>query len=111
LHDKKSPQIHFLTAEEWNARYAPSVQDEQSVVAWAQSQGLTVTQRYPNRLLVDVEAASGTIELNVTINSYQLSGQTYFSNDRDPAIPANLAGHRPIGCRTEQPPSPAPRQL
>src|SRR5579872_5714990 len=33
LHDKKSPQFHrFLTAEQWNARFAPSVQDEQAVV-------------------------------------------------------------------------------
>jgi len=95
LHDKKSPQFHhFLTAEEWNARFAPSAQDEQSVVDWAESHGFTITQRYPNRLLVDVEATSGTIEkaLNVTINSYQLGGKTYFSNDRDPSIPENLAG-------------------
>ena len=95
LQDKKSPEFHhFLTAQEWNARFAPSVQDEQAVVDWAQSQGLTVTQRYPNRLLVNVEAPAGVLEkaLHVTINHYQLGAKVFFSNDRDPEIPSNLAG-------------------
>lgn len=90
-----SQQFHqFLTAEQWNARYAPSVADEQAVVDWAKSQGLTITQRYPNRLLVDVEAPVATIEkaLQVKINGYQLEEYTYFSNEREPVIPANLAG-------------------
>ena len=42
--------IMFLTADEWNARFAPSTQDEQAVVDWAQSQGLSITQRYPEPL-------------------------------------------------------------
>jgi hypothetical protein len=95
LQDKTSPNFHhFLTAQEWNARFAPSVQDEQAVVDWAQSQGLTVTQRYPNRLMVNVEAPAGDIEraLHVTINHYQQGAKVFFSNDRDPVIPSNLAG-------------------
>ena len=51
LQDKDSPLFHkYLSEQEWNERFAPSAQDEQAVVAWAQSQGLTVTQRFPNRL-------------------------------------------------------------
>lgn len=95
LHTKGSPQFqHFLTADEWNARFSPSQQDEQAVVSWAQAQGLTVTQRYPNRLLVDVEAPVSAIEkaLAVTINSYQVNGAAYYSNDRDPVVPASLGG-------------------
>jgi hypothetical protein len=92
---KGSPNFHkFLTQEEWNARFAPSVEDEQAVVDWAQSVGLTVTKRYPNRLLVSVEGTAGTIEkaLGVTINNYQVGNEVDFSNDRDPVIPANLSG-------------------
>lgn len=95
LQTRNSPQFHyFLTAAQWNARFAPSVQDEQAVVDWAQSQGLTVTHRYPNRLLVDIQAPAGVIEsaFHVTINRYQVGTQTYFSNDRDPTIPTNLNG-------------------
>lgn len=94
LHDKKSPEFHkFLTADEWNARFAPSADDEEAVVNWAQSQGLTITHRYKSRLLVDVEASVSTIEkaLNVTINNYQMNGQTYFANDRDPQLPSALS--------------------
>jgi subtilase family serine protease len=95
VQDRDSPLFHkYLSAEEWNARFAPSVQDEQAVVDWATSQGLTITQRYPNRLLVDVEAPVAVIEqaFNVNINRYQMDGTSYFSNDRDPSIPASLAG-------------------
>jgi len=95
LHDKKSPQFHkFLTPEQWDLRFAPAAEDEQAVVTWAQSRGLTVTHRYADRLLVDVEAPAATIEkaLNVTLNSYRMGAQTYFSNDRDPQMPGELAG-------------------
>jgi hypothetical protein len=100
LQTKGSPQFHqFLTADEWNARFAPSVEDEQKVVDWAVSQGLTITNRFANRLLVDVEAPAGVIEkaFDISINEYQVptrSGEveTDFANDRDPAIPVRLSG-------------------
>jgi subtilase family serine protease len=95
LHNKKSAQFHhFLTAAQWQTRFAPSASDEQAVVGWAQSQGLTITHRYSNRLLVDMEAAAGTIEkaLGITINNYSLGSAKFFSNDREPMLPANLAG-------------------
>ena len=95
LTTKGSAEFHkFLTQEEWNARFAPAVEDEQTVVDWAESQGLTVTNRYPNRLLVDVEGTAGTIEkaFGVTINNYQVGDEVDFSNDRNPVIPANLSG-------------------
>jgi len=94
LQDPASPLFHkYLSAAEWNQRFAPSAQDEQAVVAWAQAQGLTITQRFPNRLVVDVEAPVAVIEnaLAISINSYQLGESTYFSNDREPSIPATLA--------------------
>ena len=93
MYDKKSPEFHkFLTAKEWNARFAPSAQDEQAVADWAQNQGLRITRRYPDRLLVDVEAPAGTIEkaLNIEINYYQIGATSFFSNDRDPLLPPYL---------------------
>jgi len=92
---KGSPNFHkFLTLDQWNARFGPSVQSEQAVVDWAESVGLTVTKRYSDRLIVDVEGTAGTIEkaFGVTINNYQVGDEVDFSNDRDPIIPANLSG-------------------
>jgi Pro-kumamolisin, activation domain len=122
LQDPASPQFHrFLTAAEWNARFAPSPQDEDAVIAWARSIGLRITQRYANRLLVDVEAPLDTIEkgLSVRINNYAFEGYTYFSNEREPALPANLVTivhsvgglnnfpeMRPAGSHGPQPPGP-----
>jgi hypothetical protein len=85
---------HFLTADEWNARFAPSPQAEQAVVDWATSQGLTVTYRYRNRLLVDVAATVAALEraFDVKINTYEAGGRTFYSSDRDSAVPVSLAG-------------------
>ena len=93
LQTKGSHDFHkFLSAAEWTERFDPSVADEQAVVDWATARGLTVTHRFPNRLLVDVEGTAGTIEraLGVTMNGYQVGDRTVYSNDRDPQIPANL---------------------
>ncbi len=95
LETKGSPNFHkFLTAEEWNARFAPAAADEQKVVDWATSQGLTVTHRFANRLLVDVEAPVGVIQkaFGVVIRNYQVGSEVEFSNDRDPVVPSELSG-------------------
>jgi hypothetical protein len=95
LQDKKSPNFHkWLTPDEWNARFAPAAQDEQAVVDWVKSQGLTVTARYPNRLMVDAEGTVDAIQkaFSISINKYQVDGEVEFSNDRDPQLPSNLAG-------------------
>ncbi len=94
LQDKKSPYFHqYLTAEQWNARFAPSASDEQAVVDWAKSNALAVTKRFPNRLIVDVEGTPEAFErvFAIQINGYKLGENAEFSNDRDPVIPAHLA--------------------
>jgi subtilase family serine protease len=81
LHTKESPRFHqFLTADQWNAQFAPAAEDEQVVVDWAQSQGLAVTQRYANRLIVDVEGSAATVEkaFGVTLNLYGVGASTRF---------------------------------
>jgi len=96
LHTKGSPQFgKYLSAAEWNKRFAPTAESEQAVVDWAVSQGLTVTQRYPNRLVVDVEGTVPAIEqaLGVKMNMYMMAtGKQRFSSDRDPVVPSHLVG-------------------
>ncbi len=93
LQDKNSPNFHkYLTAEQWNARFSPSAADEQAVIEWATSNGLAVTKRFPNRLLVDVEATPEAFEraFGIHINSYQVGSEVDYSNDRDPILPSHL---------------------
>jgi len=107
LQDPNSPNFHqYLTQQEWIQRFAPSPQDEQAVVTWAQSQGLSIARRFPDRLIVDVEAPVAAIEktFSVAINSYQIGDTTYFSNDREPSIPAALGNviHSVMGLNNIQ---------
>jgi len=95
LQDKSSPNFHkYLTAAQWNARFAPSEADEQAVVDWLNANGLTVTKRYANRLIVNAEGPTQVVEkaFAMQINSYKVGATTEFSNDRDPVIPAHLVG-------------------
>ena len=115
LHTKGTAEYrHFLTQEEWNARFAPSAQEERAVVEWAVSQGLKVTNRYPHRLIVDVEGPVSTIEaaFGVTINNYQVGAATHFSNDRDPSIVGSTSSlvHSVIGLNDIQVMTPASGQ-
>jgi len=93
LYTKGSPSFHkFLGPDEWNRRFSPSVTDEQAVLEWAKSQGLTVTHRYPNRMLVNFEAPAGVLEkaFQVTLNRYHAGETNFFSSDREPQLPGGL---------------------
>jgi hypothetical protein len=93
VQDKSSPLFHkYLTADQWNSRFGPTAADEQAVVDWAKANGLTVSRRYSNRLLVDVDAPVSAIAaaLHVNINNYSLKGETFFSNDVDPSLPSSI---------------------
>jgi subtilase family serine protease len=94
IYTKESPNFHkFLTADEWNARFAPSAADEQAIVNWANASGLTVTARHSHRLTISLEGNADRIEkaFSLKINNYQLGAQSFYSNDRDPVLPAHLA--------------------
>ena len=94
VQDKKSPQFHkFMTLEQWNANFAPTVADEQAVVSWAEAQGLTVTQRYSNRLIVDLEGNVSTVSkaFGVSMSSYRLGAQSFFSSDSAPVLPTTVS--------------------
>jgi hypothetical protein len=93
LQDKKSPLFHkYLSAAEFNARYGPTAADESAVISWAKSHGIAVTKRYSNRLIVDLDGTASAISsaLGVKLNNYTVNGKTFYSNDRDPALPSSL---------------------
>ena len=73
LQDRNSPNFHkYLTPEQWNARFAPAPEDEQAVVDWVKSKGLTVTARYPNRLMVDAEGTVDQIQKALGVKHQQV---------------------------------------
>ncbi len=91
LYDPSSPDFHhFLTVDQFTEQFAPTVQDYQAVLAFARSQGLTVTGTPANRMVVPVSGTVGQIEtaFNVTMNVYQHPSEdrTFFSPDREPSV-------------------------
>lgn len=91
--DPHSPEFkHYLTPSEFARRFAPDQAEYDKVVAFVQSRGLTVTTSASNRLIVGAEGTVDQVEkaFSVAIKEYNWDGQTYFSNDADPQIPASL---------------------
>ena len=53
IYDPASPNYHhYLTPSEFAEQFGPSEADYQSVIAFAQTNGLTVTGQHPNRMLL-----------------------------------------------------------
>jgi subtilase family serine protease len=89
LYDPSSPSYrHFLTVEEFTARFGPTRDDYDAVVRFAEANGLTVAGMSRNRVNLDVIGSVSSIEraFHITLNVYQhpTEGRTFFAPDREP---------------------------
>jgi hypothetical protein len=57
-----SSHRQFLTAKQFNERFAPTEAQERQVVRELERAGFTVVKRYPNRTIVDATARTSTVE-------------------------------------------------
>lgn len=96
LYDPNDPLYgQYLTPEQFTADYAPTQADYEAVVAYAKSQGLTVTQRHANRLVLDVAGPAKTVEsaFAVRLKQYHLdSGRLFRAPNGAPSVPTAIAG-------------------
>ena len=61
--DPTSPMYHhYLTTDEFNSYYAPTAQQEQSVVFALQRAGFTITKEYSNRTIIEASAPAAKVE-------------------------------------------------
>ncbi|HUD83526.1 MAG TPA: choice-of-anchor tandem repeat GloVer-containing protein, partial [Candidatus Saccharimonadales bacterium] len=91
LYDPASPNFrHFLTPEQFAQRFGPTEEDYQAVVSFAQSHGLVVTGRHPNRTLVNVRGPVAAVQraFHVTLNEYQhpTEDRTFYAPDVEPSL-------------------------
>ena len=91
IYDPASPNYHhYLTPDEFTHRFGPAEADYQAVIAFAQTNGLQVTGRHPNRMLLDVSGPVPDIErsLHVKMQMYQhpKEGRTFFAPNTEPAL-------------------------
>lgn len=102
LYDPASPDYRrFLTTAEFTARFAPSPEEYQSVVAFARANGFEVDPAPANRRIVSIRGTAAQIEraFHVRMNLYRhpTENRAFYSPDRepplDPALPiAHIAG-------------------
>jgi len=95
INDPSSPNYqHYLTPEQFTALFGPTEQEYQAVVDFAQTNGMTVTRRHSNRMLVDVVATSSNVEkaFHVTMKSYRhpSEARNFFTPDTEPTVDAKL---------------------
>src|SRR6185437_15533039 len=74
VYDPTSPSYrHFLTVDEFTARFGPTQADYNTVMQFAQENGLTVTGTSRDRLNLEVSGTVANVEkaFNVKMNVYQ----------------------------------------
>ena len=94
LHKPGSPTFHkWMTPAELASKYAPAQADIDKVVAWLQSQGMTVTSVAPSHMTIEFSGAAQSISgaFHTALHQYAWNGQVYTANASDPQIPEALA--------------------
>jgi len=89
LYDPSSPSYrHFLTVEQFTARFGPTQQDYDTVIRFAEAHGLQVIGTSRNRLNVLIAGSASSIEeaLHVTMGIYQhpTENRFFYAPDREP---------------------------
>ncbi|BDI28899.1 hypothetical protein CCAX7_009500 [Capsulimonas corticalis] len=101
-YDPSSPNYrHWLTPDEFGVRFGASDADIAAVTQYARSQGFAVTQVWPNRLFVSVDARGADAEraFGVKLHGYARPQSeiaaglpsTFHAPDRAPALPPEIA--------------------
>jgi subtilase family serine protease len=97
LYDPSSASYRqFLTVEEFTEKFGPTQADYDTVIHFAEANGLKVVATSRNRLNLDVTGSVASIDkaLNVKMGVYQhpTESRTFFSPDREPtpALPFQL---------------------
>ncbi|HUJ10450.1 MAG TPA: protease pro-enzyme activation domain-containing protein [Verrucomicrobiae bacterium] len=91
IYDPASPRYHqYLTTDQFVADFGPSEQDYQALIAFAKTNGLTVTAAFPSRMLLDVEGTVADVEriLHVTMRVYNhpTEARTFYAPDSNPSL-------------------------
>src|SRR5437867_2585904 len=89
--DPASPNFqHFLSQDEFNDRYGPTQEEEDSVVQWLTASGFQVTERFSNRLLVSAVGDNAAAEraFGVSVHNVLFQGQAKYAVLEEPSLPA-----------------------
>ncbi|MEI9961560.1 MAG: protease pro-enzyme activation domain-containing protein, partial [Limisphaerales bacterium] len=85
---------HYLSPEEFTARFGPTEQDYQKVINFAQANGLSVIGTHPNRVVLDVRGKVSDIEsaFHTTLRTYAdpQGARNFFAPSVEPNVDPGL---------------------
>ena len=95
LYVPASPDFHrYLTPEQFAERFGPTAKDYQTLIRFAESNGLKVTDTHLNRSLLDVKGTVADIEkvFHVTMRVYKHPSETrtFHAPDAEPSLDLEL---------------------
>jgi Pro-kumamolisin, activation domain/Bacterial Ig-like domain (group 3) len=84
---------HWLTPEEFGARFGPEAADLQRAQNWLQSAGFTVSAVAKGGRWIEFGGTAAQVEsaFRTEMHSYQLAGQHYVANATDISLPVSIA--------------------
>jgi len=91
LYDPTSPDYHhFLSVDQFTEQFGPTVEDYEAAVSFAEANGLVVTSRPANRLIVPISGSVAQINsafsLKMKVYQHPTENRTFFSPDREPTL-------------------------
>jgi uncharacterized repeat protein (TIGR01451 family) len=91
IYNPASPDYRrYLTPEQFTERFGPTEQDYQTLIAFAQANGLTVSGTHPNRVVLDVEGAVTDIEkafhVKMRVYNHPTKARTFYAPDVEPSL-------------------------
>ncbi len=95
LQDPSSPDFHhWLTPEQYGARFGASDAAIAEARSWLAGQGLTVDSVGRGRSMIAFSGNVRNIEtaFQTEIHNYRVNGENHFSNATEPSVPAALRG-------------------
>jgi Pro-kumamolisin, activation domain/Bacterial Ig-like domain (group 1) len=86
---------HFLTQSEIVNRFGPSQKSYDHVLGYLRANGFELVERSANHLTLVARGtrAAARRAFDVRITDYRIGERVFFANDRDPAVPADIAPH------------------
>lgn len=95
LEDPSNPNYHhYLSSAQFTEQFGPTVEQYQQVIAFAKSQGFTISHTSPSRRLLNITGPVFAIEqiFQVTMQIYQhpTENRTYFAPNVEPTVEAGL---------------------
>ncbi len=84
---------HWLTPQEFGARFGPASGDIEHVTRWLTQSGFKVNQVAPGGWFVDFSGTTGQVAraFHTEIHRYRVDGQDHYANVSNPYLPASLA--------------------